>query len=72
MEQVSITEFRNNLKKYVHLAKQTDLEVLNHGEVVLIVKSPGSRKKKAFDNLVGAAVSNTPYEDVLLHKLEEL
>ncbi len=72
MTQVAITEFRNNLKKYSEMVKEQDLEIVNRGEVVFVVKSPKSNKKEAFNALMGAAVSETDYKDILREKIKEL
>ena len=72
MTQIAITEFRNNIKKYSEMAKEQDLEIMNRGEVIFIVKSPKSNKKDAFVALMGAARSETDYEDILKKKVKEL
>ncbi len=72
MIQVNITDFRNNMKKYSRIAKEQDLEILNRGEVVFIVKSPGSNKLEALHSLMGAVISDVPYEEILKERLREL
>ena len=54
------------------MAKEQDLEIMNRGEVMFIVKSPKSNKKDAFIALMGAARSETDYEDILKKKVKEL
>ena len=72
MTQVNITEFRNNIRKYSIIAQEKDLEIVNRGKVLFIVKSPRSNKEEAFRSLLGAARSDVPYETVLQEKLREL
>ena len=72
MTQVSITEFRNNIKKYSEMVQIQDLEVVNRGQVIFIVKSPKSNKESAFSALMGAAKSDIPCEEILKEKTKEL
>ena len=72
MTQVNITDFRNNLKKYSILAQKEDLEIVNRGEVVFIVKGPKSNKMDAFNALMGSAPSDIPYEEILKERIKEL
>jgi hypothetical protein len=72
MTQIAITEFRNNIKKYSEMAKEQDLEIVNRGEVMFVVKSPKSNKRDAFNALMGAARSEANYKDILKEKANEL
>ena len=72
MTQINITDFRNNLKKYSELVQHQDYEIVNRGKVVFIIKSPKSNKEDAFNSLIGAAVSDTPYEEILKGRIKEL
>ena len=72
MTQVNITDFRNHLKKYSKLVQKQDLEIVNRGVTVFIVKSPRSNKEDAFNSLIGAARSETPYEDILKERMNDL
>ncbi|MBR0461949.1 MAG: hypothetical protein IJJ00_04470 [Erysipelotrichaceae bacterium] len=72
MTQVTITDFRKNLKKYSILAQKEDLEIVNRKEVVFIVKGPRSSKMDAFNALMGAARSDVPYEEILKERIKEL
>lgn len=72
MSEVSITELRNNIKKYAKLAQNEDFQVTNRGEIVFYIKSPKSYVAEAIDRLKGAAETNIPYEDILKGKLKDL
>ena len=72
MIQIAITEFRNNMKKYSAIAQEQDLEIVNRGKVLFIVKSPKSYREEAFARLMGAVKSDVPYEDILKEKIKEL
>jgi len=72
MTQISVTDFRRNIKKYSELVQHEDLEVMNRGEVIFIVMSPKSAKREALKHIFGAAKSDVPYEDILKGKLAEL
>ena len=71
MKQINITEFRKNMTKYARLVQKEDIEVLNKGEAVFIVKSPESNRNDAFISLMASARSELPYEDILKEKLNE-
>lgn len=70
--QVSISDFRNNMKKYEKLAKKEDIEVLNHNKTIFIVRSPDNIKKEACMFLKGILPKDFSYEDVMKNKLKEL
>ena len=73
MKKVGITEFRNNIKKYSELAQKEDFEVVNRGRLLFIVKSPKSKKIEAFEELEKLRFKgDTPYEDILKKRIEEL
>lgn len=72
MTQVSITEFRNNIKKYSELVKKGDIEVISRGKVVFVVKSPSARKKEAAASIIGCVPSDADYEDILKMRMTEL
>lgn len=69
--QVSISEFRNNMKKYEKLAKKEDIEVLNHNKTIFVVKSPESLKKDAYYLLRGFLNTDVSVDDVMKNKLKE-
>ena len=69
--QVSISEFRNNMKKYEKLAKKEDIEVLNHNKTIFIIKSPDNAKKEACMFLKGILPADFSYEEVMNNKLKD-
>jgi len=72
MTQINVTDFRNNLKKYAELAQIEDLEIINRGETLFYVQGKKSKRKDAFNALIGCIDSKEKYEDILKHKVEEL
>ena len=71
MKRVSITQFRKNLKKYAEMAQEQDLEIVNRNQAVFIVKGPKQNKEDAFNELMGVAKSDIPYEDVIKEKTKQ-
>lgn len=72
MKQISVSEFRRNLKKYSEIVQKEDLEVTDRGKVLFIVKNPKSNKEDAFNTLIGVARSDIPYEEIFKEKIREL
>ncbi len=72
MKQITVTEFRKNIKKYSVLAKQEDFEVVSRGKVLFIIKGPQNAKKEALNRILGAAPSNIPYEVILKEKQTDI
>lgn len=69
--QVSISDFRNNMKKYEKLVKKTDIEVMNHNKTIFVIKSPDSLKKDAYYLLRGFLDTDISPEKLMKNRLKD-
>ncbi|MBQ3383927.1 MAG: hypothetical protein IJG59_01785 [Erysipelotrichaceae bacterium] len=72
MLQVTISEFRKDIKKYSELVKEQDIIVVSNGKPVMRVSDPMKEKIIKIKSLKGIAKTELNYEDVLREKLTEL
>jgi len=54
MTEISITEFRKNIKYYSEQVLKTDLLVMNNGKPVMKVTNPNKYKIQLVDSLIGS------------------
>ncbi|MBE6115888.1 MAG: hypothetical protein E7187_03565 [Erysipelotrichaceae bacterium] len=72
MLQVTISEFRKDIKKYSELVKEQDIIVVSNGKPVMRVSDPMKEKITKIKKLKGIAKTELSYEDILREKLTEL
>ena len=72
MLQVTISEFRKDIKKYSELVKEQDIIVVSNGKPVMRVSDPMKEKITRIKSLKGIARTELNYEDILREKLTEL
>ncbi len=72
MLQVTISEFRKDIKKYSELVKEQDIIVVSNGKPVMRVSDPMKEKIIKIKSLKGIAKTELNYEDILKEKLTEL
>lgn len=72
MLQVTISEFRKDIKKYSELVKEQDIIVVSNGKPVMRVSDPMKEKITKIKRLKGIAKTELSYEDILREKLIEL
>ena len=71
MLQVTISEFRKDIKKYSELVKEQDIIVVSNGKPVMRVSDPMKEKITKIKRLKGIAKTELSYEDILREKLTE-
>ena len=72
MTEITVTEFRRDLKKYAELVKQEDILVLNNGRPVMMITDPMKDKIRAVKALRGIAKGNEDPEEILKERLKSL
>ena len=72
MLQVTISEFRKDIKKYSELVKEQDIIVVSNGKPIMRVSDPMKEKITKIKRLKGIAKTELSYEDILREKLIEL
>ncbi|MBQ1522270.1 MAG: hypothetical protein IIZ74_05865 [Erysipelotrichaceae bacterium] len=72
MLQITISEFRKDIKKYSELVKEQDIIVVSNGKPVMRVSDPMKEKITRIKSLKGIAKTELNYEDILREKLTEL
>lgn len=72
MLQITISEFRKDIKKYSELVKEQDIIVVSNGKPVMRVSDPMKEKITKIKSLKGIAKTELNYEDILREKLTEL
>ena len=72
MLQITISEFRKDIKRYSELVKEQDIIVVSNGKPVMRVSDPMKDKVTKIKSLRGIARTELNYEDILKEKLIEL
>ena len=72
MLQITISEFRKDIKKYSELVKEQDIIVVSNGKPVMRVSDHMKEKITKIKRLKGIAKTELSYEDILREKLTEL
>ena len=72
MLQITISEFRKDIKKYSELVKEQDIIVVNNGKPVMRVSDPMKERVAGIKSLKGIAKTELNYEDILREKLKEI
>ena len=72
MTQISISEFRKNLKKYADTVKEEDILVFNNGRPVMRISDPNRDKVMQLKKLRGILKTDLTYEEMLEGKLTDI
>ena len=72
MTQISISEFRKNLKKYTDAVKEEDILVFNNGRPVMRICDPNRDKVVQLKKLRGIIKTDLTYEEIMEGKLTDL
>ena len=72
MTEVSVTEFRRDLKKYAEMVKTEDIIVVSNGKQIMRVTDPSKNKVLKMKSLRGIAKTGKTPEEILKEKLTEL
>ena len=72
MTQISISEFRKNLKKYSDAVKEEDILVFNNGKPVMRISDPNRNKVLQLKKLRGIIDSEQTFEEIMEGKLKDL
>lgn len=72
MTEVSVTEFRRDLKKYAEMVKTQDLIIVSNGRPIMKITDPAKNKTLRMKQLRGVAKTDKDPEEILKGKLSEL
>ena len=72
MIEVSVTEFRKDLKKYAEMVKTQDLVIVSNGRPIMKITDPAKNKTLRMKQLRGVAKADKDPEEILKGKLSEL
>ena len=72
MIQISISEFRKNLKKYTETVKEEDILVFSNGCPVMRISDPNRDKVQQLKKLRGIIKTDLTYEEIMEGKLTDL
>ena len=70
--QISATEFRTNVGKYLEIALIEDIYIMKHGKPSVIVSANKNARQRVFDSLIGMGgkLDKDP-EDILMERLDD-
>lgn len=69
--QITATEFKNNIGKYLSLANQQDIYITKNGKNIAKLTNPNSDKIALLDSLVGIIPdANVSLEDIRRERVE--
>lgn len=63
MCKVNVTEFRNNIFKYIDLCMSEEIQITKNGEVVAILNNPDVKYYQALIRLCGSLKDGDTHED---------
>lgn len=72
MTQVTISEFRKNIKHYSEIIKNEDILVLSNGKPIMRVSNPVKDKIERMKSIKGIIKTDKTYEQILEEKLLDL
>ena len=72
MINISISEFRKNIKRYAKMCEREDILVYSNDKPVMKIVSPYSERMKLVESIIGCAPSNEDVEKIMESKLKEL
>ena len=72
MTQITVSEFRRDMKRYAELVKTEDIIVVSHGTPVMRISDPFKDRVLAVKQLRGSVHTDTDYDAVMEERLKEL
>ena len=72
MTQITISDFRQNLKKYAEIVKHEDIIVVNNGKPVMRISDPARNRVDEIKKLRGIAKTSQSSEEIMENKIREL
>ncbi len=70
--QISVSDFRKDLKKYSELVRENDILVLSNGRPVMRITDPMKNRVDTVRKLKGILGTEDDYEEVLQERMKEL
>ena len=72
MTQITISDFRQNLKKYTEIVKHEDIIVVSNGKPVMRISDPARNRVDEIRKLRGIAKTSQSSEEIMENKIREL
>ena len=72
MTQITISEFRKNLKLYSSKIKQEDILVVSNGKPIMRISDPLKDKVRQMENLQGILNTDKTFEEIMEEKLLDI
>ena len=72
MTEVTVTQFRRDLKKYAEMVKHEDIIVVSNGKQIMKVTSPTKNRVLKMKSLRGIARTDRDPDEILKGKLADL
>ena len=72
MTQITISDFRQNLKKYAEIVKYEDIIVVSNGKPVMRISDPARNRVDEIKKLRGIAKTSQSSEEIMENKIREL
>ena len=72
MTQITISDFRQNLKKYAEIVKYEDIIVVSNGKPVMRISDPVRNRVDEIRKLRGIAKTSQSSEEIMENKIREL
>ena len=72
MTQITISDFRQNLKKYAEIVKYEDIIVVSNGKPVMRISDPARNRVDEIRKLRGIAKTSQSSEEIMENKIREL
>ena len=72
MTQITISDFRQNLKKYAEIVKHEDIIVVSNGKPVMRISDPARNRVDEIKKLRGIAKTSQSSEEIMENKIREL
>lgn len=72
MTQISISEFRKNIKRYSQLVKEEDILVVNNGKPIMRITDPMKDNIARMKSIKGIIKTDKSYEEIKEDKLLDI
>ena len=72
MTQITISDFRQNLKKYAEIVKHEDIIVVSNGKPIMRISDPARNRVDEIKKLRGIAKTSQSSEEIMENKIREL
>lgn len=72
MTQISISEFRNNIKHYSQLVKEEDILVVNNGKPIMRITDPMKDNIARMKSIKGILKTDKSFEEIMEEKLLDI